>query len=290
MSHLAELVAKPVVSYIASPMSKKYAQHTVDVILGSFPKVVEIPDDGKMAPDLYIFHITEKNLTIHRSSFVVMISGEPWYIQNKINMAISPFRGQNAEYDIYYPFLYSSLFERRIHTLASQQKTKFCAFMYYKSYPHRDRLFHLISKINPVTSLGNACKSEDCLPNTRFVNDEKETYNDIAVKAYASYKYVLAVENTWKDGYFTEKIINPIIAHSVPLYWGHPSVFEYINKKRVIYMPDYTDTELLKLLKNMKDEKYKAILAEPWYAEKGDPEKVQAEFTQQIQSLFQSKK
>jgi len=284
---LQSILKKKSISYYASTNALGYTQSLVDQLVSYLPNPVQSVLI-KESLDVMIVHITDLRSTpIVLSAFLIILSGEPWQLGQTVDMSISPFQGQNASIEIYYPFLYSSLSERRIQAYEIKQKKHFCAFMYYQSYPHRDRYFHLLSQIKPVVSLGKACstKSQSW---TRFVNNEKETYNDIAVKLYASFKFVLAIENTWKEGYVTEKLINPLIANSVPLYWGHPSAFEFINKKRVIYLPDFTDEALLTYLRNIKEEEYEFIMKEPWYTDKGKPDIIQENLNQNIKKIFTS--
>ena len=123
---------------------------------------------------------------------------------------------------------------------------------------------NISSKIN-VESLGRSCNNIK-IKNTRQIYNSNETYNDIAVKIYSQYKFVLAIENTIKDYYFTEKIINPILANSIPIYYGTHTVFEIINKKRVIYFNDYDNiNELILYIKSLLNDKdkYNQILSEP---------------------------
>ena len=287
MSRLSTLLEKTTVRLFLSPHAIEYTKALVDVIRACFKEIqiAHIPFDS----DIMIVHITDLRQTpISSSSYLIILSGEPWELSTKVDMAISPFHGQLADHAIYYPFLYSSLFERKLQSFPITKKKHFCAFMYYQSYPHRDRYFHLLSVYKPVTSLGRACSTKN-MPHTRFVNNETETYNDIAVRLYASFKFVLAVENTWKPGYVTEKLINPIIANSVPLYWGHPSAFEYINKKRVVYLPEFTDSSIIEYLSTMTEETYQSILNEPWYTDKGKPEKIQSDLEQSIRSILVKK-
>ncbi|MFN9907083.1 MAG: glycosyltransferase family 10 domain-containing protein, partial [bacterium] len=44
------------------------------------------------------------------------------------------------------------------------------------------------------------------------------------------YLFTIAIENTSHDHYFTEKIINPFINNTVPIYWGCKKVDEYFPK------------------------------------------------------------
>jgi hypothetical protein len=226
-------------------------------------------------PKLSIIHISEYPSKVDQQSFIVLISGEPDPIFHKVGVTIAPFLWQPKP-SIYYPFLYQSLSERKQFNYPIQSKVKTCAFMYRKNYIHRNEWFHRIHKYIHVDALGTSCNNTN-IASTRHINNEDKTYNDIAVDMYCSYYFVLAIENTWKEGYFTEKLINPIMAHSIPLYWGHPQVFEYINKKRVIYLPDFnTDEDIIKRIQDLQQDPvaYKKIIEEPWYTEKGEPENV----------------
>jgi len=218
--------------------------------------------------DINIYHITNDNYD--KNKINIVISGEPWKIQNKVDLSIGPITEQpNAKYHIFYPQMYSSLFEHKKSIDPKDyifNKTKFCAYMYRAQHEHRKKYFNLISKYKVVDALGECCKNTP-IAITRDINNETETYNDIAVELYKDYKFVIAVENTYVDGYFTEKIINPLIANSIPIYWGDKKVFDYINKKRVIYIPDYTDDELLQKIKQLdeNDSEYNKIVNESIY-------------------------
>ena len=259
----ATLIKKKVVRVYIYTKAMLYSSHLVELIKSQIPfEICTQPIDA----DMVILHITETQYALWgKDSFVVMISGEPWRLNIPVDLIISPMIHQLGYKTIFYPFLYSSLEERvELHPI-QMEKTKFCAFMYYQSYGHRDKWFHVLNQYQPVDALGRACNNVP-LETTRFVHNEKETYNDIAVRYYSTYQFVLAIENQWLEGYFTEKLINPILAGSIPLYWGHPKVFDYINKKRVIYLPDYTHPELFAYLDELKDPvRYQAILDEPCY-------------------------
>lgn len=40
----------------------------------------------------------------------------------------------------------------------------------------------------------------------------------------AQYKFIIAIENSICDDYITEKLWRPLIAGSIPIYLGSPSV------------------------------------------------------------------
>lgn len=83
------------------------------------------------------------------------------------------------------------------------------------------------------------------------------------------YKFTIAFENNKMIGYTTEKLEDPLYAHSVPIYWGNPNVKTFFNGdafvfcngleedfdknidsiiERIIYL-DTHDDEYLKMVK-----------------------------------------
>ena len=95
------------------------------------------------------------------------------------------------------------------------------------------------------------------------------------------------MENSLARGYSTEKLINPIIANSIPIYWGDSSIFKYINKARVIYIPDYaTDEELLEhiIFLNENPDEYNKVLNEEVYLQ--TPEDVWEKYANEIRSAL----
>lgn len=47
--------------------------------------------------------------------------------------------------------------------------------------------------------------------------------------ALAPYKYSIAIENNVVNGYFTEKITECFLSHTLPVYYGAPDITEYFN-------------------------------------------------------------
>ena len=47
------------------------------------------------------------------------------------------------------------------------------------------------------------------------------------------YMFTIAIENTSHEHYFTEKIINPFINNTIPLYWGCKKIEEYFPKHTI---------------------------------------------------------
>jgi hypothetical protein len=83
-------------------------------------------------------------------------------------------------------------------------------------------------------------------------------YGDISMIQFQSqYRIVLALENTVLDNYITEKIINPLRAGIIPVYYGSPRINEYINSKRFVQItPDTFNTCIIEINRLLKDDLY----------------------------------
>lgn len=59
----------------------------------------------------------------------------------------------------------------------------------------------------------------------------------------SKYKFNIAFENTFYDGYVTEKIQDAFSAYTVPIYFGNPSVTEEFNPESFINVHDFPTFE-----------------------------------------------
>lgn len=93
-------------------------------------------------------------------------------------------------------------------------------------------------------------------------------------KFLEKYKFTIAFENSFSEGYTTEKLIQPFYAYSIPIYWGNPLVVKEFNSKAFINCNDYGNDfdaviEKVKEL-NSDNNKYLEMLSEPPMAESFD--------------------
>jgi len=85
-------------------------------------------------------------------------------------------------------------------------------------------------------------------------------------KFLRKYKFTIAFENSSSVGYTTEKLVQPLLSFSVPIYWGNPAVVRDFNPRAFINCNDYDNDfdaiiERIKELDNDPD-KYLAMLRE----------------------------
>ncbi|GMF27407.1 unnamed protein product [Phytophthora lilii] len=114
---------------------------------------------------------------------------------------------------------------------SSEQERRFCAYLYARcDRPQREYMFDLLNAMETVDALG-VCAGSSRLPDRSYVNSRYSTwYNDEAVSTFKHYKFVIAFENSGVPGYVTEKLVNPLLAGSIPIYLGNSTtVSELFN-------------------------------------------------------------
>jgi hypothetical protein len=177
---------------------------------------------------------------------------------------------------LYLPFYAMSFTERLAHPseLLTKKplttKSKFCAYMYSNPVPFRDSFYDALCKYKPVDALGSCRSNKPRNKTTRILYDPLiVTYYEDAIKQYEKYKFVIAIENSQLNGYITEKLVNPFLANSVPIYLGAPDVLsEYFNPKAMIHVRDFkTYDDCVGFIKQVDQDKdlYEAYLNEPLF-------------------------
>ena len=136
------------------------------------------------------------------------------------------------------------------------QKTKFCNFIY--SNPNcetRNKFFRELSKYKKVDSAG------------RLYNNVGRPIED-KLQFMSEYKFSIAFENESATGYTTEKIFEPMLVNSIPIYWGNPIIAKDFNPKSFISYHDFNSMEEIieQIIKaDQSEELYREYLSEPWF-------------------------
>jgi hypothetical protein len=156
------------------------------------------------------------------------------------------------------------------------QKTKFCAFIYWHSVPHRNIFFDKLSKYKFVHSPGPCCTNTDPIGGHKTAMDSRLSANFYIdkVEYLKQFKFTISFENRFAVGYTSEKIYNPMQANSIPIYWGNPQVYKDFNMNSFVnvvgkdfksddYMYDYLIEKVVSL--DRDDKAYCNMLRQPWY-------------------------
>lgn len=107
----------------------------------------------------------------------------------------------------------------------------------------RDDYVREISKFIGVDSYG-ICLNNQQLP-VYLHGIEHMNHPDI-IKLIANYKFTIAFENFACEDYITEKLWRPLIAGSVPIYWGSPSIKKWLpNNESIIHVRDFETPQKL---------------------------------------------
>jgi hypothetical protein len=144
-----------------------------------------------------------------------------------------------------------------------KRKTKFCNFIYGHDTDMRRQVFEALSAYKRVDAFGPTGLNN---MGGRLVPKGKDV---IAMKPKSflrRYKFTVAFENFSKPGYVTEKLVEPLIARSVPIYWGDPRIADEFNTKAFVNCHDYFNLdEVVARVRELdeNDEEYVAMLAEP---------------------------
>lgn len=111
-------------------------------------------------------------------------------------------------------------------------------------------------------------------------------------KFMGNYKFVICFENRKFDSYITEKLINPFVSRSIPIYWGTDYVNKIFNPKSFLTLEDDTEKSFDKLIKKIieldtNDELYLQMLNEPVISDMNELNKYSPELiAQQINMML----
>ena len=165
--------------------------------------------------------------------------------------------------------------------ISHNDKTEFCIFAYsncdekFDGVMARRKFLEILQKVsnNRVSNKGRCYASDKNLQTilpAQFNND-----------FFKPYKFVIAFENSNILGYNTEKIVNPILSGSIPIYYGNLDGNEYINRERLICVEDFPSFEscanyVLEVDNN--DELFNEIVNRPFFIDDKIPDQLQFKY------------
>lgn len=85
-------------------------------------------------------------------------------------------------------------------------------------------------------------------------------YNPISsiTQGLKDYRFHIAMENQKRDFHFSEKLINPIMTGTIPIYWGMPSIGDYFDTRGMILMDDIN--QFKEIYKSLGENLYQEML------------------------------
>ena len=71
-----------------------------------------------------------------------------------------------------------------------------------------------------------------------------------------NYRFNIACENSRSPGYITEKLVEPLMAGAIPIYWGAPDVYRDFNPGCMLNVSDFRSLgDLVSELRRLDDDK-----------------------------------
>ncbi|GAA8657968.1 glycosyltransferase family 10 [Helicobacter pylori] len=114
-----------------------------------------------------------------------------------------------------------------IHNESDPLKRGFASFVASNpNAPIRNAFYDALNAIEPVTGGGS-------VKNTLGYNVKNKS------EFLSQYKFNLCFENSQGYGYVTEKILDAYFSHTIPIYWGSPSVAKDFNPKSFVNVHDF---------------------------------------------------
>lgn len=154
-------------------------------------------------------------------------------------------------------------------------KKKFCNFLYSNEEITRNKFFKLLSKYKKIDSPGQCMNNAPPLGESKCPLDSRNKIDWDAekIKFLKDYKFTIAFENSVSPGYSTEKVTQPMVAGSIPIYFGDPNIGKRFNTKSFLTLKSKKTKDMKKLIEKIieidnDEEKYKKIFFEKWASKK----------------------
>ena len=136
-----------------------------------------------------------------------------------------------------------------------RSKTRFCNFV--ASNPNalrRIKFYELLSRYKQVDSGGRVGN------NVGGPIEDKLTFIE-------PYKFTIAFENRSYPGYVSEKIVEPMVVNSIPIYWGNPRIADDFDPASFVVATNRRLEDVVEEVAELDrdDEKYLQKLRHPWF-------------------------
>jgi hypothetical protein len=158
---------------------------------------------------------------------------------NECDLAFTPFEIPGDPRAVRLPYFAqalgnpNALLRRGSSAAGSAMAAGFCSFVVSnpRSWP-RNRFFKKMNRRRRVDSGGS------------LFNNLRGKVTDKS-KFISQYRFNIAFENTETNGYITEKLTDPLLAGTIPIYWGAPDVLREFNPDCFIHARDFPNLDTL---------------------------------------------
>lgn len=220
-----------------------------------------IPSDSEEVPDILFYSRCGKGEHLKYDCLKIYFTGENDFPDfNECDYALSfydiDFGPRHLRYPLYMLYEYNELSDPVKITDSKAVARPFCSLLMRNSTncdPLRLKIIDIVDDYKPLVYGGS------------FRNNTGGNVKE-KIPFISGYKFNLALENSIVDGYVTEKILEPMVASTVPVYWGSEYVKKDFNPESFINVNDFQDlNSFMNYLKEIDndDKKYLEILRAP---------------------------
>ncbi|MBD5225163.1 MAG: glycosyltransferase [Bacteroidales bacterium] len=225
-------------------------------------RVTVLPAESDDTPDILFYSCYNRGRNHLRYDCVkIYFTGEndcPDFNECDYALSFYPLHlgDRHLRYPLYMLYEYDRLGNPPMLTDAEALNRGFCSLVMRNSTncdPRRIMIADLIGSYRPLSYGGS------------FRNNTGGCVAD-KIDFISRYKFNLALENSIVEGYVTEKILEPLVAYTVPIYWGSHAATTDFNPDAFINAADYDTSEgLLEAVKQLDNDpaSYLAMLRAP---------------------------
>ena len=221
------------------------------------------------APEFVIYSCFGTEFLKYENAVRIFYTGENVFPNfNFCDYAVSFVRSSVGGRNLFFPLAYNHALNMKEDTLCAAPSDacsrKFCSFVYSNDSNGEGAVLRkkfcqqLMDTYKHVDCAGRVLHNYDGLQQ-RYEGDEHEA----KVEMLSQYKFNIAFENSNSDGYMTEKLTDPLLANTVPIYWGSEGNLSPFTKNAVICANDFASLEdLIEYIKHVdnNDEAYHELL------------------------------
>ncbi len=129
----------------------------------------------------------------------------------------------------------------------------------------RNNLFKLINNYKEVSSMGGFCNNVGYQIHYPYWSQQ-------FLNVLSNHKFMICCENTKMETYTTEKIVNPYLSRTIPIYWGSHNIKNIFNPNSMLFLEDETEDSINKLIQQIieldnDDDKYLEFINRPIFTQ-----------------------
>lgn len=220
-----------------------------------------LDSDSKEIPDILFYSFLGLGKHLTYNCIKIYYSGENDFPNfNECDYAITfrniDYCGRHLRYPNYMLYDFDNNFESSGHTDSQLIKRDFCSLLMRNSWncdPMRIKIIDAVDSYKNITYGGS------------FRNNIGGPVSE-KIPFISRFKFNLALENSNVEGYVTEKLYEPLLINTVPIYWGNKFAKIDFNPESFINVSDYNslDSFISDLKKIDEDDKrYLSFLKAP---------------------------